>query len=85
MSNHEAGYILSRVIDVLKEYDFFEGKQQEEIHKFVTKLDRIGSGCDYNTGEMLEDHADLGICYCCMESAKVDKESLCEACGGYED
>lgn len=83
MSNHEGGYLVSDVLDILDEYKVFELLGTPQSIVLIVQIMKHGSHeYDCNTGEMISEELSdkLSFCYYCLDQQPGIEEGLCETC-----
>ncbi len=81
MSNHDGSYMLSEVLTLLEERNFFSNMTRKEIKKFLNDIVKIGHNYDCNQGEILESIGEsMGICYYCIKFSNDLDDGLCPSC-----
>ncbi|OON96497.1 MAG: hypothetical protein ATN31_01750 [Candidatus Epulonipiscioides saccharophilum] len=85
MSNHTGSYMLNNVLCELSNQTFFALLPLETRRSFAKRIMNIGTRCDCNEYEILEDVGrSVGLCEHCGTHVPVG-EMLCNECADYFD
>jgi hypothetical protein len=82
MSNHEGGYLLNEVIEILDKAGVFELLGRERGQELIVRITRHAIvEHDCNAYEILESHGKrFGICHYCRSPAQGIEDGICAAC-----
>ena len=82
MSNHAGSYLLSEVLEILRQYRVFQLLGEKDSQRMVRQMvERACNQYDCNAGEILEAEGQrLGICRGCLTTGRTLQNGLCAKC-----